>query len=520
MHNDMNNLIPTLLTGSLLLTAAGCHVRKEQPAAFPNIVYIFPDQFRNHAMGFWSQDGFREHVAFRGDPVHTPYLDRFARESLVLTSAVSNCPLSSPHRGMLLTGMYPHRSGIPLNCNSLRPLSSLREDAECISDVFSKAGYDCGYFGKLHAEYPTPNDPGNPGHYVEEQRPVWDAYTPPSRRHGFNYWYSYGTFDVHKAPHYWDTSGRRHDVQEWSPLHEAEEVVSYLKNERQQRTPGKPFFVMVGMNPPHSPYRSVNDCMEEDYALYRNLPADSLLVRPNADATMEKAQCAPFYFASVTGVDRAFGLILKALKETGLDKNTIVVFTSDHGETLCSQATNDPKNSPYAESLNVPFLVRYPGRIAPRTDNLLLSSPDIMPTLLGLAGLDARIPKEVQGRNYAPLFLGDETTVARPQGALYFRNLDGATDADGIVQSYFPEARGIKTERYTLALYIDRETRRICKTLFFDDVRDPYQLHNIAPKDEPETFARLCKETGRLLKAVGDPWYAERIAGDLLQYGE
>lgn len=96
---------------------------------------------------------------------------------MVLTSAQSNCPLSSPHRGMLLTGMYPNRSGVPLNCNSTRPISSLRDDAECIGDVFSKAGYDCAYFGKLHADFPTPNDPENPGQYVETQRPVWDAYT-------------------------------------------------------------------------------------------------------------------------------------------------------------------------------------------------------------------------------------------------------------------------------------------------------------------------------------------------------
>ena len=159
---------------------------------------------------------------------------------------------------------------------------------------------------------------------------------------------------------------------------------------------------MVGMNPPHSPYRSLDDCMEEDFNLYKNQPLDSLLVRPNADSKMLKAESARYYFASVTGVDRAFGQILDALKELGLDKNTIVVFASDHGETMCSQHTEDPKNSPYSESMNVPFLVRFPDKIKPRVDDLMLSSPDIMPTLLGLAGLADSIPAEVQGRNYAP----------------------------------------------------------------------------------------------------------------------
>lgn len=122
---------------------------------------------------------------------------------------------------------------------------------------------------------------------------------------------------------------------------------------------------------------------------------------------MLKAESARYYFASVTGVDRAFGQILDALKELGLDKNTIVVFASDHGETMCSQHTEDPKNSPYSESMNVPFLVRFPNKIKPRVDDLMLSSPDIMPTLLGLAGLADSIPAEVQGRNYAPLFFDE-----------------------------------------------------------------------------------------------------------------
>ena len=510
----MNRPINLLVGGLALLTAPGCKASQKEVKRpeRPNIIYVFPDQFRNQAMGFWSQNGFRDKVNFRGDPVHTPHLDAFARESMVLTSAMSNCPLSSPHRGMLLTGMYPHQSGVPLNCNSNRPISSLREDAECIGDVFNGAGYDCAYFGKLHADFPTPNDPENPGHYVETQRPVWDAYTPEAQRHGFNYWYSYGTFDVHKNPHYWDTEGKKHEPKEWSPLHEAEKVVSYLKNEGDVRDTKKPFFIMVGMNPPHSPYRSLDDCMEEDFNLYKDLTLDSLLIRPNADLNRKKAESVRYYFASVTGVDRAFGQILSALKELGLDENTIVVFASDHGETMCSQGTDDPKNSPYSESMNIPFMVRYPGKIKPDTDDLLLSTPDIMPTVLGLCGLEKSIPKEVQGRNFAPLFFGKKAKVVRPTGALYIQNIDGKKDADGLVRSYFPSSRGIKTARYTLALYIDRQTKQLTKSLLFDDVKDPYQLHNLSLEENKEVVEQLYGEMKEMLKEIGDPWHTERLA--------
>lgn len=168
------------MSGLTIVAAQGCKAPKQtvQETEHPNVIYVFPDQYRNQALGIWNQKGFRDKVNFQGDPVHTPNLNAFARESVVLTSAQSNCPLSSPHRGMLLTGMYPNRSGVTLNCNSTRPISSLREDAECIGDVFSKAGYDCAYFGKLHADFPTPNDPARPGQYVEDKRPVWDADTP------------------------------------------------------------------------------------------------------------------------------------------------------------------------------------------------------------------------------------------------------------------------------------------------------------------------------------------------------
>lgn len=514
----MKNRLNYILCGLPLLGISSCVAPSSEQATHPNVIYVFPDQFRNHAMGFWNTPEFNQHINFKADPVHTPNIDRFAKESLVLSSAMSNCPLSSPHRGMLLTGMYPDGSGVPLNCNSNRPISSLREDIEGIGDVFRKSGYECAYFGKLHVDFPTPNDPNNPGEYVENQRPVWDAYTPEERRHGFNFWYSYGTFDEHKNPHYWDTEGRRHDPKEWSPKHEADKVISYLQNTGNVRNEKKPFFIMVGMNPPHSPYRSLDDCMKEDYDLYKNTPLDSLLIRPNADVKMEKALCAPYYFASVTGVDREFGRILDSLRKLGLDKNTLVVFASDHGETMCSQGTNDPKNSPYAESMNVPFLVRYPDRIRPRVDDLLLSTPDIMPTLLGLCGLVDSIPATVQGKNYSSLFYDPESPVDRPSAALYMQNVDGVKNKDGLVETYFPSSRGIKTAKYTLAFYIDRHTQKLSKTLLFNDEIDPYQLKNLSPDENKAATDELCKELAVLLKEVNDPWYRARILADRIPY--
>ena len=481
-----------------------------QAADRPNIVYVFPDQLRNHALEFWNDDDFSKYVRFKADPAHTPVLARFARESVVLSSAHSSCPLSSPHRGMMLTGMYPDGSGVPLNCNATRPISNLRQDAVAISDVLSAQGYDCAYIGKLHVDYPTKNNPQQPGTYVSDRNPEWDAYTPKERRHGFNFWYSYGTFDEHKRPHYWDAEGNRHEIREWSPKHEADVAIDYLKNKRDK---SKPFFMVVSMNPPHSPYYSLDDVEEQDYNLYKDIPLNELLIRPNVKASLTKKQkSAPYYFASVTGVDREFGRILEALNEQGLDENTIVVFTSDHGETMASHL-EDPKNSPYAESFNVPFLIRYPGRLKPHVNPVLLSTPDIMPTLLSLSGLQSHIPASVQGNDLTVSLVKGKPVKDSPKGVLYIRNVDGEKDAEGKVQSYFPVARGLKTDRYTLAITLTRSLD-IKEILLFDDVKDPYQLNNIADK---KLIRKLAGQMEPLLKKADDPWVKESIYARVME---
>jgi len=504
--------------GVMLPGFTGCTARKSEEKKAPNLLYVFPDQYRKHAMAFWDTPEFEGAIRTKADPVKTPQLDQFASEAVVFTNMVSNSPLCSPHRGSLLTGMFPGKSGVPLNCNASRPISSLRTDAVCISDVLNAQGYEQAYFGKWHLDFPTPNDPANPGNYVDPRRPAWDTYTPQERRHGFNYWYSYGTWDVHKDPHYYDNDGNRFDPKEWSPQHEADEVISYLKNSKGQRNNDKPFAIFVSMNPPHNPYNSLNDCLEKDYNTYSDMAPEALLHRDNANPHMDKAQSAPFYFANVTGVDREFGRIIQQLKEMGEYENTIVVFTSDHGETMCSQGIKDPKNNIYTEAFEVPFLIRWPGMVKARLDNLLMGTPDIMPTLLGLMGLEKDIPEEVQGFNYADV-LQSEESGNRPTSALYIRNVNGDKDEHGNVTSYFPVARGVKTHEYTLELVINRKNELV-KTQFFNDNEDPYQLTNLPVDKNDPVVQQLLQEMAYWLKHSDDPWKEQKILADWINYEE
>lgn len=101
---------------------------------------------------------------------------------------------------------------------------------------------------------------------------------------------------------------------------------------------------------------------------------------------------------------------------------------------------------------------------------------------------------------------------------LYIQNLDGEKNRDGLVQSYFPSLCGIKMVRYTLALYIGRETERLKKSLLFDDVNDPYQLDNLLLDENKEAAGQLYREVGTMSKEIDDPWYTERILLDRIPY--
>jgi len=157
----------------------------------PNLVIVFPDQMRGQALGFLGED-----------PVLTPNLDRFASESLALTQAASTYPVCSPARAMLMSGKYPIANRVTGNCTSeSAPYGcELREEECCWSNLLQEQGYSLGHIGKWHLD--APREP-----YIDcannRGELKWNEWCPPNRRHGFDFWYSYGTYDHHDRPMYW-----------------------------------------------------------------------------------------------------------------------------------------------------------------------------------------------------------------------------------------------------------------------------------------------------------------------------
>ena len=156
----------------------------------PNLLYIFADQWRAHALGYKKED-----------PVVTPWMDRFCEESVCFSNAYSTFPLCTPHRGSLMTGKYPLSIGLWTNCKiGLEEKIMLKPQETCIANVLKEYGYDTGYIGKWHLDASELNFTSSPKSGAKE----WDAFTPPGeRRQGFDYWLSYGACDEHLDPHYW-----------------------------------------------------------------------------------------------------------------------------------------------------------------------------------------------------------------------------------------------------------------------------------------------------------------------------
>ena len=460
----------------------------------PNLIFIFPDQFRQQAAGCMGQD-----------PVLTPSLDRLAEEGLMLTHAVSNFPVCSPYRAMLFTAKYPFSNGVYGNCYSkTAPLGiGLPEDARCFSDILNEADYSLGYIGKWHLDAPreehipfTEGWRGAPGTGT-----YWDAYTPPGpRRHGFDFWYSYGCCDRHLNPHYWTGDApvdERIDVMEWSVKHETDVALDYIVNRGGDfRRENSPFALFVAFNPPHTPFGQVPPHYLE---LYKETSSEKLLNRPNVSVEGMGAMALEHvrnYFAAVTGIDEQVGRILNCLETTGLRDNTIVVFTADHGEMMGSHQLMH-KSVWYDESLLVPFIVRWPERIRKGCDDLLLSAPDIMPSFLSMMGQESRIPDDVEGRDLSGAFLDEP--LDRPESALYLR-----------VDPEHPKlgSRGLRTHDFT---YVEHRNREYTgeTSLLYDNRADPFQMHGLADA-ETQTAEKLRNELNEWLMRTGDPWAADR----------
>ena len=417
----------------------------------PNVVFVFGDQWRAQAVGYAGNS-----------VVQTPHIDALAGESINFTNAVAGIPVCTPWRACFLTGRYAHTHGVFLNdvC--------LSNDAVSIAQAFDGAGYQTAYIGKWHID----------GHGRSN-------FIPRERRQGFDFWRVLKCTHNYNNSYYYGDANEKLKWEGYDAICQTREAQRYISDYDSD----DPFLLVLSWGPPHAPYETAPD---EYRARYR--PED-IELRPNVtDEVAERARAdIAGYYAHCTALDDCIGDLLKTLDEKGIADNTIFVFTSDHGDMLGSRG-QWKKQRPWGESIMVPFLLRYPavfGRDGRRFETPI-NTPDIMPTLLGLAGAD--IPDTVEGADYSGFLKGEENldidsaliSCLAPFGQ-YTREQGGR------------EYRGLYTTRYTYARDLDGPW------LLYDNETDPYQLTNLCNDQEhSELQADLDAKLNAKLRELGD----------------
>ena len=472
-----------LRTGALASASVPLLVRQaaaQEPPRRPNIIFVFADQMRSHVLG-----------CYGNEQVATPHFDRIGQEGARFQNAISAWPVCSPFRAMLMTGLYPLHNGTVTND------TAPRDDLPTIATVCRANGYDTGYIGKWHLEWKR------------------DPFVPTERRRGFDFWASRNCSHQYFDSFYCGDTPDHVPLAGYEPEAQARMAADYIRQLRD-----RPFCLFLSWGPPHGPYIAPDPYMQQ-------FPAEALGLRQNvaeADTVHEllatdpstlsekvrkqrgnwretleddarfRERCLQGYCASTRALDDCMGMLLRALDETGLAENTILVFSSDHGDMMGSHRMIS-KQMPHEESISIPFLLRYPGKVpAGVTTDALLSPVDIMPTLLALAGLEC--PAGIDGRDFSAAAMG--TGSDQREAVLLMKLLPGGNPwiANGVTTW-----RGVRTKRHTYARLLDRGP-----WLLFDNEADPYQMQNLIDRPEHAVLRdRLDDLTAELMKKADDP---------------
>ena len=365
----------------------------------------------------------------------------------------------------------------------------LSPEHECFGHVLGRHGYQTAYIGKWHMWA------NQLGHHDLTR----NGFVPPGPyRLGFDqFWAAYNFNHEYFNSPYFGNDTTRHIRKQFEPDSQTDMAIQYI---REAGSKSAPFALFLSWGPPHDPW-DLNNAREDYLDLYRNVklpepPNFSLESDPYADNWARLPQnygkvvdqWRRVYYAQSASIDWNLGRLLEALDRENLAKDTIVVFSSDHGEMFGAHGRR-AKYIFYEEAARVPFLMRWPGHIpAKRVSDALLGTPDIMPTLLSLMHLP--VPEAVEGTDLSAHALGNGGSAP---DAAHMQGM-GTTAAwtDGT------EWRAMRDHEFTYAIY-----RRDRRELLFNHRKDPYQLRNLA--DEASASATL-----RHYHEVSELWRKER----------
>ena len=419
----------------------------------PNILFLFGDQLNKYSLG-----------CMGNSDVFTPILDELAKEGVLFTNAYSNSPLCTPYRINLFTGLYTRQTRTFANGSRI-PRWSVS-----LADVFNEAGYETSYVGKWHIG-------------------GWGNTPVPRRlRGGFKHFIGYQCYNNYKK------NVKFFDEQNRVKKYEGHrtDVTTDIAIERLQEIKDNPFLMFVSYQAPHYPVQP----SPEFESIYKNIevkkrpnvksvgPFTRLWHRPSTPWPVQLSkdfrkygknldEYIRLYYAMVSQLDYNIGRILDELERLGIADNTIIVFTSDHGDLQGSHGLKN-KRKPFEESAGVPLIIKVPrGANGIKSDGIV-STVDFFPTFLDLAGLIEM--EDLPGKNFAPILQGERMML------------------EGPVFSEMIKWTMVRYSKYKLVMRRRGKYRRVVRLYNLEE--DPFELNNLARKKQ---YAPIRKELKKMI---------------------
>jgi arylsulfatase A len=351
----------------------------------PNIIFILADDLGYGDLGCYGQKRFA-----------TPNVDQLAAEGMRFTQFYAGSPVCAPSRCTLLTGLHTGHSYVRDN-RELKPEGQMPLPAGTVTlgHVLKDAGYTTACIGKWGL--------GGPGSTGEPGKQGFDFfYGYLCQRIAHTYYPEYLWRNTEKVIFPENADGKRGGVYSHDLM--TKEALEFVSNAKA----GSPFFLYLAYTVPHFDLDAPEDSMAQFRGKWEETPKpkDSYMAQPSPRAA---------YAAMITRMDRDIGRLMALLKEKGIDKDTLVIFTSDNGPTLLkaldvtffnsAAGLRGLKEDVYEGGIRVPFIARWPGRIqAGATNDFAGAFWDVMPTLAELSG--AKAPRGIDGFSFAPALLG------------------------------------------------------------------------------------------------------------------
>lgn len=422
MYNNRFSAILSIIVWGILLSVS-CSGLKHSPAKQkPNLLIIHTDEHNLRTIGAYREILGEEQAFIWGEDVFvsTPNIDALARSGALCTSYYAASPVCTPSRASLVSGLYPIATGSPKNN------MPMRDGIVTFAEILKGEGYSTSYVGKWHLDgdakpgFAPRRKFGFDDNRYMFNRGHWKLFEETDKGPGL-----IGSYNLKTEKYQFDISAAT--AESFSTDFLVDRAIEII-----ERDQSKPFCLMLSLPDPHGPnrVRAPYDTLYSHltfqeprtlHALPNQIPKWNETGRNSVQKLNQHAMAQ--YFGMVKCIDDNVGKIMNRLKSLGLDNNTIVVFTADHGDLMGEHGKHN-KGLPYETSAGIPFIIRYPDKVpAGKQIHSAYTTTDFTPTVLSLLGVDA-LGSTFHGKDASADFLNPSTEMEEDR-IVYITNAAG-----------------------------------------------------------------------------------------------